>query len=70
MSLSLPKPSLVYDATNEAQARRTIEKEDKRNRKIDADLEIGGQKLILKSPNGARWNITVNNSGIVSATAL
>jgi hypothetical protein len=69
MSLSLPKPSAAYDPNNEAQARRAIEQADKANRKNGANVEIGGQKLVLKSPNGTRWSVTVNNSGVLSAVA-
>lgn len=70
MSLSLPKPGPGYDASNEAEARRALEKEDKKNRKTDNDVDIGDQKLLLRSPNGARWSITVSNTGVITALAL
>jgi hypothetical protein len=68
--MNLPKPGHAYDARNEAETRTELERQDKRNRKTNADVEIGGQKLILTSPDGTRWSITVANDGTLSATAL
>lgn len=70
MSLSLPKPAPAYDPRDQAQLRRTLEREDRNNRKTSADVEVGANRLVLKSPNGARWSITVSNAGAVSAVAL
>lgn len=70
MSLSLQKPPPAYDASDQAQLRRALEREDRNNRKSNADVEIGVNRLVLKSPNGARWSITVSNAGAVSAVAL
>ena len=70
MSLTLPKPRSAYDAGDEAQLRRAIERADKANRKIGTDVEVGANRLVLKSPNGARWSITVSNTGAITAVAL
>jgi hypothetical protein len=70
MSLALSKPALAYDPQDQAQLRRALEREDKNNRKITADVEVGANRLVLKSPNGARWSITVSNAGVLSAVAL
>jgi hypothetical protein len=70
MSLSLPRPPSAYDAGDEAQLRRALEREDQKNRKIGTDVEVGANRLVLKSPNGARWSITVSNTGAISAVAL
>ena len=70
MSLSLPRPAVAYDAGDQAQLRRTLEQEDRNNRKVGTDIEVGAQRLVLKSPNGERWSITVSNSGAISAVAL
>lgn len=70
MALILPQPSQKYDATNEGQARAAIAREDGNNRKVGTDVEVGGSKLVLKSPNGNRWNITVSNAGVIAAVAL
>lgn len=48
-----------------------LEQEDARNLKRDQDAELAGAaRLILRSPNGARWSITVSNAGAISAVAL
>ena len=70
MSLSLPKPPLAYDAGDAAQLRHALEREDRNNRKIGTDVEVGLNRLVLKSPNGARWSITVSNTGVITAVAL
>jgi len=60
--------------------------EDERNRQIETafaaaysrggDIEILGgtatraPRLILASPNGTKYQITVSNSGVLSATAI
>jgi phosphosulfolactate phosphohydrolase-like enzyme len=31
---------------------------------------VEGMRLILRSPNGTRYSITVNNSGVISATSI
>lgn len=68
--MNLPQPGPQYDVRNEAQTRQSIEAADKQNRKSLQDVEIGRQRLILKSPDGSRWSITVDNLGALSATAL
>jgi len=70
MSLALPKPSLTYDPSAEAQLRHALEREDRNNRKIGTDVEVGANRLVLKSPNGARWSITVSNAGVLTAVVL
>jgi len=66
----LPKASASYDVQDEQRTRHVIEQEDKFNRKITSDVEIGKQRLVLTSPNGNRWNITVSNAGTLSISAL
>jgi hypothetical protein len=68
--MNLPAPPPDYSPANEAAVRRALEQEDRRNRKIGADVEMGREKLVLKSPNGNRWAITVSDAGVVGATAL
>lgn len=68
--MNLPAPTSDYSAANEAAVRRALEQEDRRNRKIGADVEMGRERLVLKSPDGSRWAIAVSNAGVLSATAL
>ena len=38
--------------------------------KSDIEVEQIGKGLILASPNGVRWRITVDNAGVISATTV
>ena len=49
---------------------RQIEQADSMNYKRDRDLEIGDNRVILTSPNGSRYALTVDNAGVIGTTAL
>ena len=49
---------------------RQVELADRMNYKRDRDLEIGQNRVILTSPNGSRYAITVSNAGVLSAVAV
>ncbi len=67
----LQAPPQEYDLIFEIERNREIEAEDLLNRKKQQDVEISGnERLILSSPNGTRYQITVSNSGILTATAI
>ena len=66
----LPKAPEIYNAGDEQRTRHAIEQEDKFNRKTTSDVEVGKQRLILTSPNGNRWSLTISNGGVLSTTAL
>tara|TARA_B100000131_G_C17761638_1_gene469464 strand:+ start:167 stop:376 length:210 start_codon:yes stop_codon:yes gene_type:complete len=69
--MNLQPPPLDYDATIETERNREIESADLLNRKKRQDLEIAGsERLILSSPNGTRYSLTVSNLGVLSATAI
>jgi hypothetical protein len=74
--MTLPQPPDRYTQTSEEERNRQIQSEFTRTYKRDEDLEITGgttsrdQRLILRSPNGTRWKITVSNAGTISATSL
>ena len=68
--MKLPNPTPQYYQRNAIEANRQIEQADRENRKVGRDVDVGSDKLILKSPDGARWVISVNNSGTIAATAL
>lgn len=69
--MRLPAAPAVYDARFEAQRNLTLEQADLQNRKKNQDLEIAGaERLILSSPNGTRYSITVTNAGALQATAI
>lgn len=48
---------------------RQVEHADAMNYKRDRDLEIGDNRVILTSPNGSRYALTVDNAGVLG-TAL
>lgn len=66
----LPRPPKDYDLRDQSETRRAIELEDRNNRKLGQDVEINDNRLILKSPDGTRWNITIADDGTISGTSL
>lgn len=69
--MKLPTPSLQYNPIMEAQRNLMLEQADLQNHKRLADLEIvAPQRLILRSPNGTRWKIEVDNAGVLTASTL
>lgn len=69
--MKLPRPPQGYDALAEAQRNLLLEQEIERAHKRNQDVELaGGTRLILKSPDGTRWSITVSNAGAISATSI
>lgn len=43
---------------------------DDQNMKKTQDVVITGRRLILPSPDGNLWEISVSNAGVISAVAL
>lgn len=68
--MKLPSAAPQYDLRDQAQMRNLIERADVQNRKKGQDVEVLGARLILTSPNGTRYSVTVDNSGNLSTTAL
>ena len=67
----LQPPSQNYDPTFEIERNRELESQDALNRKKQQDVEIAkDERLILSSPNGTRYKISVDNSGVLSAIAI
>jgi len=70
MTLALVKPPLHYDQTHQIRMKQILETEDLHNRKKGTDVELGpNEKLVVRSPSGARWQITVSDAGVITATA-
>jgi hypothetical protein len=68
--MKLPVPPPRYDQQTEARRNLTLEIEDAKNRKNNADVIVGNdQRLLMFSPDGSRWQITVDNAGAISAVA-
>lgn len=68
--MRLPLPMQEYSSSVVQQTNNTLEQEDKKNFKKDTDININDGRLILKSPNGTRYNITVDNSGNITASTI
>jgi hypothetical protein len=69
--LNLPNPPASYDRTYMGRLLAELNKRDVNTRKANTDVEIAGeQRLILSSPDGTRWSITVSNVGAISATSI
>jgi len=68
--MRLPRPPADYSVTAEAQRNLVIEQADNLSHKKNRDVEVGDGRLILKSPNGTRYEITVSNAGVVGASAI
>lgn len=66
----LPEAQRSYDFVQENQRNNLIEQADNLNRKKNQDVELRSERLILQSPDGTRFNITVANDGTLSATSL
>jgi hypothetical protein len=66
----LPEAQRSYDFVQENQRNNLIEQADNLNRKKNQDIELRSERLILQSPDGTRFNITVANDGTISATSL
>ena len=66
----LPVPAQSYDRTTATQTNLILEQADYLNHKRNADIEVGDGRVILKSPNGTRYKIAVDNSGNLTASAV
>ena len=67
--MKLPPASERYDPREQNSMRALIEREDLVNFKRNQDVEVR-TRLILASPNGTRYQVTVSNAGAIVVTAL
>lgn len=49
---------------------RILERMNEQNYKRNQDLEINDNRIILKSPNGTRYALVVNNAGALSTVVV
>lgn len=68
--MRLPDATGEYSQQQEQQKNLLIEQADTLNFKRFQDVEIADARLILKSPNGSRFSVTVDNSGNLAATSI
>lgn len=68
--MKLPMPEKSYSYLKELQKMQMLENADRSNLKKDSDIEVGVGRVILRSPNGTRYYLSVSNSGAVTAVAV
>lgn len=68
--MRLPDATGEYSQQQEQQKNLLLEQADTLNFKRFQDVEIADARLILKSPNGSRFSVTVDNSGNLAATSI
>jgi hypothetical protein len=70
MSIKLPAPSSQWTPTYQVRVNQTIEANDVQVRHKGEDVELAArEKLVLHSPSGNRWQITVSDTGVITAVA-
>lgn len=69
--MMLPRAPDQYDRGNEQQTRDAISRDGQTVFRAGRDMELArGERLILRSPNGSRWYLTVSDAGVLSVAAL
>lgn len=67
--MSLAKAPDNYSSSEQNQLRATLERELDRCRRTGQDIELSTERLILKSPDGTRYALTVADDGTLSTEA-
>ena len=72
MPLTLPRAPRAYDPAADQSVRGLIEAADRENLKRGRDLDLGAPAagLILTSPDGARWRLSIGNDGALVTSAV
>lgn len=71
MNVNLPSAPESYSQSDESHFRGQLQQLLNAVRSGREDVELtSNQRVIIRSPNGARWALTVSNAGVVGATAL
>ena len=70
--LRLPIPKPQYDQGSATERNLALEQADSQNHKRGRDLEVGaqGERLILTSSGGTRYQILVSDAGVLSTSAV
>jgi hypothetical protein len=69
--LRLSRPNVEYDIVSETNRNFSLEQADRANFKKFEDIDLANnERLILVSPNGTRYSVTVDNSGNLGTTAI
>lgn len=70
--LRLPVPQIQYDQGSATEGNLALEQADNQNHKRGRDLEVGarGERLILTSSGGTRYELAVSDAGVLSTSAV
>ena len=68
--MRLRQPSQAYSRDVAVDQIGQIERADRENHKRGRDIEVGVGRVILTSPNGTRYSVTVDNAGTLSTVAV
>lgn len=68
MKLSRPLPT--YDPNQRSSDNFSLEQADRANHKRDQDIEVGTANIILTSPNGTRYAISISDAGVISTATV
>ena len=68
--MSTPFAPAQYSQTDQNEARAELTREIERRHKRGADIELSSDRLILRSPNGSRFAVAVDNAGALSTVAV
>ena len=68
--MRLRQPGQSYSRDIAVDQNGQIERADRENHKRGRDIEVDVGRLILTSPNGTRYSVTVDNAGNLATTAL
>lgn len=60
----------AYSAEDQGALRDAVRRADGDNLKRGRDLDLGPARLILTSPDGSRFALTVDNAGNLAAAAV
>lgn len=64
-------PESNYSRDNEIQHRADMDRRLERTHSRERDLELRkGQRIIMRSPNGTRYALTVSDAGAIVVTSL
>lgn len=70
MAKRLPNPGVDYEQRHMTRVQELLEEQIDRSVRDDKDNVIETGTLILKSPDGSYYKIEVDNSGLLSTSAV
>jgi hypothetical protein len=68
----LPSAPREWSARFQAELQRAIAEADRYNLKQNQRIELveGGTELVITSPDGTKWKLSVDNTGTISTNSV